>query len=244
MSNLKTKNMKVKQFFFIGFVFLNSLCFCFEESFIDDTSKITQLPPLSYLIEIACNNSPLIRNQENIIEQKGLELKMEKKSWLNYISLNSNYSRGTNNAQINGSTVVPTYTTTASNWYNAGVSINLPFSALANKKHNTSLKKLNQSIEEDNLELLRKNIKLLIADLYSDIELKMKVLELRADAVLQSNLNYEYAEIEFKNNTISIAELSKVHEENVKAKIQYEESKKDYWLAIKLLEENVGQKIK
>ncbi len=233
------KKMVDKKIVFGTLIIISFKCFAFDEPINNDTTKTTKLPPLYYLIELAYENSPLLNSQENIIEQKKLELKMEKKSWLNYISLNSNYSRGTNNAQINGSTVLPTYTSTASNWYNTGVSINLPISSLANKKHNTSIKKLNQSIEEDNLELLRKNIKLLIADLYSEIELKMKVLELRADAVLQSNLNYEYAEIEFNNNTISIAELSKVHEENVKAKIQYEESKKDYWLAVKLLEENV-----
>jgi outer membrane protein TolC len=220
---------------------LNS--YCIEINKPDSISSI-KLPTLSYLIEVAYENSPLIKSQTNVIEQKKIELKIEKKSWLNFISVNSNYSRGTNNAQINGTTVIQTNTSTVSNWYNTGVSLNLPFAAIISRKQNASIRKLNQSIEEDNLEILKQKIKLLIADLYSNIELKMRILELRSDASLQSNINYKYAEIEFKNNTITIAEFSKVYEEYIKAKIQFEEAKKDYWYAIKLLEENVGKKIK
>ena len=209
-----------------------------------DSVFLTKLPPLSYLIELAYKNSPLIKSQENIIEQKELEIRIEKKTWLKYVSLNGNYSRGTNNTQTNGNTIFQNYTSSEVNWYNAGVNLNLPFSAISNRKHRTSIKRVNQLIEENNLELIRREIKLLIADQYVNVELKLKTLELRGDALLQSNLNYEYAQIEFNNNAISIADLSKVHEENVKAKINYEESKKDYWLSIKNLEVNIGQKIK
>lgn len=244
MYKLKSITKSLSQLIFITISLIVSLkSYCFEDSNIDSIS-FKKLPPLSYLIEVAYENSPLLNSQENIIEQKKLELKIEKKSWLNFISLNSNYSRGTNNAQINGTTVIQTNTSTVSNWYNTGVSLNLPLAMIANRKQNTSIRKLNQSIEEDNLEILKQKIKLLIADLYSNIELKMRILELRSDASLQANLNYKYAEIEFKNNTINIAEFSKVYEEYIKSKIQFEEAKKDYWYAIKLLEENVGKKIK
>ena len=53
-------------------------------------------------------------------------------------------------------------------------------------------------------------------EMYVDIEVSSTMLLLRNEAVSVSNLQYSYAAVEFKNNTISIAEYSRVHEANVK----------------------------
>ena len=69
-------------------------------------------------------------------------------------------------------------------------------------------------------------------------------MRLRNDAVVISEINYNYAEVELGNNAIELLDYSKIHIETVKAKIFMLEARRDYTLALSLLEEVSGVKIK
>ena len=83
-----------------------------------------------------------------------MEENIQKKDWLNSISLRSNYLRGTNQTGIYRN-LNPTFTTTASNWYGVGVNVNIPLTLIANRKDKISLQKLNHQIELNYLEELK-----------------------------------------------------------------------------------------
>jgi outer membrane protein TolC len=209
----------------------------------ESDSSLIKLPPLKNLIDSAYINSPVILSQKVVIEQRNLETDIEKKLWLKLISVNSNYSRGTNNAQVEG-TLTPTFSTTVTNWYGAGASIKIPLSFIANRKKQISITKLRKSVEENKLYELKRNLKILIIDLYMDALLKGKIMSLKNEAIVMANLNYKYAEISYKNNTLEMEMYTKAFEANVNAKINFEIAKTNYIIALSLLEENVGIKLK
>ncbi len=206
-----------------------------------DTNSVN-LPILSILIDSAYQHSPMLKSQELLVQQKKIMTSIEKKSWMNALSFNSNYSQGTNNAQTEG-VVIPSYTKTSSAWYNAGLSFNISLSTLLNRKNSISISKINYEIEQNNLEEGKAILRKLLLELYTNVLLNEKKLRIRNEAVIIANLNFSYAEIEYKNNSITLAEFTKIHESTIKSNIYYEESKRDYQLSIAVLEELVGIKL-
>ncbi|MDB4533975.1 TolC family protein [Vicingaceae bacterium] len=201
------------------------------------------MPNLKNLIDSAYINSPVILSQKVVIEQRNLETDIEKNLWLKLISVNSNYSRGTNNVQIEGA-LTPTFSSTVTNWYGAGASIKIPISTIVNRKKQISIAKLQKSIEENKLAELKKSLKTLIINLYMDVLLKEKIMSFKNESIVMANLNYKYAEISYKNNTLEIEMYTKAFEANINAKINFEIAKTNYIVALSLLEGNVGIKLK
>jgi outer membrane protein TolC len=210
---------------------------------VDSSFSSLRLPNLSTLIDSAYNNSPLLQSQELKLSQKEILTKIEKKMWMKSLSFNSNYSRGTNNSQIDG-IVIPTYTQTSSNWYNTGLSLNISLSTILNRKNVISISKINYTIEENKLEEAKRSLRKIILELYTLVLMNEKILKIRNNAVIISRMNFSYAELEYKNNSISLADYSRIHEGNIKSNILYEESKRDYLLSISILEETVGIKLR
>ncbi len=223
---------------------LSILIMAYSPSFSQTDTEIDaiNLPALENLLDSAYQNSPLLKSQELLVQQKKIMTSIEKKSWMNALSFNSNYSQGTNNAQTEG-VVIPSYTKTSSAWYNAGLSFNISLSTLLNRKNSISISKINQEIEQNNLEEGKSILKKLLFDLYTKVILDEKKLKIRNQAAVFSNLNFSYAEIEYKNNTITLAEFTKIHESKIKSNINYEEAKRNFKLSIVALEELVGIKL-
>ena len=224
----------------IGIIFIsNSDCF----AQLDTNLFLIKLPALATLIDSAYINSPLIQSQELIVEQKKIYTSIEKKAWLNSLFLNSNYSRGTNNAQTEG-VIVPTFTKTSSDWYNAGLSFNISLATILNRKNFISISKINHEIEINNLQEGKKDLQKLILKLYTEVLMYQKILKIRNDALVVSSINYSYAEIEYQNNSITLTDFTRIHESTIKSTIFYEEAKRDYLISIGDLEEAVGIKLR
>jgi len=231
--------IKIASFIVSSLLLSNFICTAQVENSINSI----ELPPLHLILDSALKNSPIIHSQQLLVNQNKVLTSIEKKSWSKLLSFNSNYSRGTNNTQIEGG-LVQSYTNTLSNWYGVGLSLNIPLSSILNRKHNIENVKINYEIETSNLNQIRIELQKLITTLYMDINLKAKTLELRSDALIVSNIQFSYAEIKFKNSSIDITDFSKIHEINVQTKIFYEEAKRDYILSLSILEETAGIKLR
>jgi len=215
--------------------------FCIAQE--DTTISIIELPPLGTLLDSAYQNSPLIKSQEHYLDQKKLLTSIEKKAWLNAISINANYTRGTNNAQIDGN-LIPTYTTTVTNLFGAGFSLKLSLETILNRKNYISVIKSQYAMEEARLEEIKIVLKKMIIDLYTKVQVNKKRIEILNSADIISEMSYSYAELQFKNNTIDLAVFSKVQEQNVRTKLLYEESKQQYLKSLMDLETTVGIKLR
>jgi outer membrane protein len=202
------------------------------------------LPPLSDLIDSAMIKSFEIRAQKTRIQQKKELTSIEKKKILRALTFNSQYSRGNNVAAIdNQLNNQPYYTKAVTDFYSGGIFLNVSIFQFAARKNNIENAKLQISIEQNNLEIVKRNLKIEISNIYMDIELKYKIMNMRAEALSVSNMNLSYIEKSFTNNLIKMATYSDVVEVNIKLKVAYEQSYTDYIKSVILLEEISGIKL-
>ena len=131
----------------------------------------TKLPPLAELLEIAYQNSPLISSKSMYAEQNKISLSLKKKMWLRTISINGNYSRSTGVDQIEGANLPLINSTRLSNWYGAGIGINMPLSVIFNRKNNIGFAKLDQQIQQNDFLQIKRKIKERVTELYNDVKL-------------------------------------------------------------------------
>lgn len=208
-------------------------------------SEAIILPPLAELVDLALENSPIIKAQKLIIEQKILGTELEKKLIMRALTLNTQYSYGNNSASVNNQIIGTPYTTsTAANFYSGGLFLNLSLFQVAARKESIQHARLFYEIELENMELLKRNTRIEITNLYSDCLLKAKIVEMRREALSLSSINLEYIEKAFKENNAEIQSYSDVMEVHIKMKVAYEQAATEYFQSIAILEEKVGIKIK
>lgn len=210
-----------------------------EESF------LLTLPPLVDLVDSALENTFLINAQQKRIQQKKELTSIEKKKIFRALTLNTQYSYGNNSAVVDNQRANQPYlTATATNFYSGGLFINVSLYQFIARKNNIENARLQIEIEKDNLEIMKRNIRVEITNLYLDCSLKAKVVKLRRNALSVSNMNFEYAEQSFAENTMKIQTYTDIAEVNVKMKVAYEQAFSDYIKSIVTLEEYSGTKIR
>ena len=198
-----------------------------------------ELLPLHQLIDSAKLNSPLLHQQAFLIERRQLMIRQQKNIWLKSIKLNSSYTYGNNYSIIDG-TMGEISTNIASNRYGLGVSISLPLYDIFSRKNTIKMADIDYKIEKEELIEIEMFIEQTITEMYYNIQLKGKILSIRNDALVVSNINFNYTELEFQNNTIDISVYSKVLEVKVKAQVALENAKTDYLISLMNLEVAVG----
>jgi outer membrane protein TolC len=209
------------------------------------TSNLLTLPPLIHVVDSALQNASIIDAQKKRIQQKKELTSIERKKIFRALTINSQYSYGNNSALIDNQRATQPYlTATATNFYSGGLFINVSIYQIIARKNNIENARLQIEIEKDNLEIIKRNIRVEITNLYLDCSLKAKVVHLRRNALSISNMNYEFAEQSFAENTIKIQTYTDVAEVNVKMKVAFEQAFSDYIRSIITLEEYSGIKIR
>ncbi len=175
--------------------------------------------------------------------QQEFLVKNERISWLKALALTSNYNYGTNSTNIDGN-IAQTYSTTATNWYGAGLSLSLPLSVVINRSRNIQIAKIDYEIEKENLREIKISLNKIVSELYINTQLNERVLRLRSNSLQTMEVNYHLASLEFKDNIIDISSFSKIHEIYTTASISFEKARSDYELSIIKLEETIGIKLR
>ena len=202
------------------------------------------LPPLSAVLDSALLNSPILKAQEILIRQKRVLTTLEKKMVMRALTLNSQYSRGNNSAFVDNQLYgVPYTTSTATNFYSGGFFLNLSLFQVAARKESIQNARMTYEIESINMDLLQRNVRIELTNIYTDCVLKAKILKMRREALSVSNINFHYAEKAFNDNEVDIQVYADVVEVNIKMKVAYEQALTEYCQSIVLLEETAGIKL-
>ena len=202
-----------------------------------------ELLPLNQLLDSAKMNSPLMHQHELLLQRKFLLIREQRNQWLKTIKLNSSYSWGNNYSIIDGSQGEIS-TNIASNRYGLGVSVSLPLYDLFSRKNTIKMAEIDYDIQKEEINDVEILINRTVTELYYQIELKGKILSIRNDALIVSNINFNYTELEFENNAVDISVYSRMLETKVKAKIAFQNAKTDYLISLINLEETVGIKLR
>lgn len=207
--------------------------------------EMIELPTLQEVYIMALNYSPLLKSKKQIIDKKKINISIEKKMWLKSIQFEGNININENiNAYNYPQTQITNRVNNLTNAYGAGVSLKISLYELLGRKNDINIAKIEHEIEEDtyksNLQFFRNKIN----DIYLDVKMKQEVYLLRIEALGVANITHEYAELELRNNKIKLADYSRVHETKVKMQVALYQAKKNYLLALAILEEEIGIKIR
>lgn len=237
--------MKINHHIFAAIAFVLSLSFANGQTSADSVfSQLEfEIPPLDQAIAYAIENSPQIKHQRLIIEQKQLKISLDKKLILRAFTLNSQYSYGNNSAIVNNQLATAPYTSaTATNFYSAGLFLNISAFQVSARKKIVETAKLNLKIEEDQLEYIIQDITRQVKELYVDLKVCKEILILRNEAMSVAKLGLDFAEKDFKNHTSGVETYSDAYEAYIKLKIAKEQSYGAYLSKLYDFEKLIGSK--
>ena len=221
---------------------LFSLPFClFGQIDIDSLNQnyddlgIIELPTLQEAIDSAIANSPTIKMHEALHARSRFELEAYKSDWAKDFALIAETKLGNfgNNLALDNLSV----------GYGGGVGVRIPLSLIVGRKQNVNLR-IQESIVRDQKRLEEiQYLKMEVARLYNDLVLKEKVLILNNEAYNNMKVNYQFAQLQFNDDQITIEAYTKVYDFYVKSMVSFEKSKTEYKSALFIFEEMIGVEI-
>lgn len=230
------------------FIVLTSMNVSSQENNLSEKSNLEEmieLPSLQEVYILALNNSALLKSKKKKVDQRELKIAVQKRLWLKSLQFGGNININENIDIYSYPDIdVTNRVNNLKNWYGAGISLQISLYTLLGRKKNIDIAKIDYDIEqhiyEDNLQAFRNKIN----EIYLDVKMKQEVYSLRMEALGVANITHEYAELELKNNTMKLVDYSSIHETKVKMQVSYHQSKKNYILALAILEEQIGIKLR
>lgn len=182
------------------------------ESLSPDDYLNLQLPPLDILFENA-KNSAAVDYYNVKMEEEASALKTEKRSWLKYFKFGSTYQWGLMGINTSFSdTNTPLfyqYSGARQNWYNVGVSINVPFDDFFDRGNRITRQQLKTKATQVEMEKWHEEQKIRIIEVYTQAVKELSVLKLKAESLSFANAQFQLVQQDFLNGHIDAGELSK-----------------------------------
>jgi len=209
-------------------------------------SEKFELPELNFCIESALKNSPLLKVSDKEVESILEEIKMQKKSWTEFIQIDGNtryglYNQLTVNDQITSD--IPSVGIQSDkqqlNYY-AGMTLKIPLSYFAKKKN--ELKILNYNIQKTELkkEQLKKDITQIVIEEYYKL-IHFKGLLNSYQMTLQTmKISYMKSIKDIENGNADFSELAKNTYSYSIAEEGYSKLKIDYFTQFYKLQSLTG----
>lgn len=208
--------------------------------------KVENLRPVEELITMALERSSTIKALNVSQQQTDEEIAMNKKKWLQHLSLNAgvNYGNGVVSDQLIGDQSTSlTYLTRQNVTYNMGVNIRLPFTEVSSRRNQIKIKELEieklDYLKDQEREMLKKEI----VKVYSDLKHYLTSIEIQSEVVQANEMALQVAEGYFKSGTLPLEQYRMAVESNYSSKLQFEKAKNEAWLAYNTLKTIVGQDI-
>ncbi len=201
------------------------------------------IPPLYVLIDSALNHNAMVRYRTQEIGAKETNLKSQKNYWTRNFGIQADGRYGNfNNNQI--SVVEGTSTLLASSTsqlnYGIGVYLKFPVFDAINRKNQVKRGKIEMEQARSLAEAQKDEVRQLVIKQYQELTLKQKLLNINSQNLGNAKVNMEMVEKEFRSGVISIYEYVRLSDMTARIESDYENSKSDFLLAKKLMENLVG----
>lgn len=172
-----------------------------------------ELPPLDTLIEWANKNSPMLKQQDALIDKTTADTKRIKKILLDAIKVNASFQNGnfgdpTVNKLLTG--------------YSAGASLQFSLYQLFGYKNQVNVYKAESKVAFYKKEEVAMDIRKLITILYNSVLSQNNILKIRSEGNYAAFTHTKMAEKQFSVGGIEVGELSRVTEIYTKAQVDYE----------------------
>lgn len=199
-----------------------------------------RLPPIDTLFESSAN-TPSVRIFDSMQEQARLDLKSERRKWLNYFGVQASYQYGMVGATSYSlvSEFLPytfQYSVGSQIWYSAGAYVRIPLDHLFDRRTRVRYQKLNIKRMEEEVERSHYEKKMEIVKLYYEAESLLATLPLLVENWRQAALQYEAMEGEYLSGQVSMQTLATSKSMEAQATIQLEQNKAQLRRMVALLE--------
>lgn len=199
---------------------------------VDTTIYNIQLPSLQTFIEAGLNNSPLLKIDDNEIEQNIQKLKIIKSAWSDNIFIEGLTKFGLfNQLIISGeagtSNEVGVQSANQQFNYYTGLSMKIPLSEFLNRKK--SIKIINRDLDNSKLkrQQLVNDFKLLIIDQYYKVVNLKEVFSFLIEDIQSKEISFLKAEKDLECGTVSIVDFSNIVTERRKSRESYYKTKNE-----------------
>jgi outer membrane protein TolC len=205
------------------------------------STKVLKLRPLDEIIDLALLNSPNLKaNQVDQIRQN-LTWQTQKGSWADIFTLNGTTLYGNGSvldANNNGSATAYILTDRRSFNFNLSLGVRLSGSDFLNRSKKAEIQRLQLDRLQQEKQQMMQNIRETVSILYTQLEVSLKILRLRAEALENQRTTFAIVEKYFKEGNFQASEYSTMLSKVTSAEEQYEQAKaeaKKYTLILKNL---------
>jgi outer membrane protein TolC len=188
--------------------------------------------PLSYYLESAVENSPILKMHAAQVDQKKLELHLMKYAWMREIYVTAdtklgNYGNANPVDQLNLG-------------YGTGAFVRFPLTAIVGNGDRKKIAKLDIEVSNYQRLNIEGELKKLVINQYNEVLLKRNLIKIQVEAVDVSLVNYKIAEEEYMGGTINIDAFSRTSQIYFTQLSALEKTKSEYKISIELLAEICG----
>lgn len=189
------------------------------------------------LVQLAWRNNPMSHSAGELVNQFKEESKVVANNWTNTVGVSGNLNefnvKNLTGNNDNGNLFFPRY-----NFY-----VQLPLSLIAQTPHAKKAARHKVAIAEDEVKLLKLELRAKVLKLYSDYKAYELVLNIRKQTMADGESNYLLVEQKFKNGDASVEEYLKMQNNRNEWKIQVAVAENLFVKSKLDLEEIIGMKI-
>lgn len=240
------KFKRIITLFFICIVFLSFSSKTLAQENEIDLSQFTDedylqlvLPPIDTLFAKMVT-LPKSKLYDYMVFEEELNIKSEKRKWLNFFKISTSYNYGYLGAEsiVEGNLVPAFYQTSqnAQNYYNVGVSFALPFADLIDRGNKVKQRKLKIEQIKYEQESFLDEQKLAVVELYSRAIQNLSLMKITLEAKNLAKIKAGIGNEDFINGKISPSDLSNIKSSEADAYARYESLRADLNIALLKLE--------
>ena len=214
-----------------------------EEADSKDNSYSLLIPKPSILIDSVFKRSAMMNFRNQRIGVKESDLKSFRREWTKNFGLVADTRYGTfDNFSTNITEINSTSTSSLSQQlnYTVGLFLKIPVFDVINRKNQIRIAKFEVNAAKDMVEFEKEQLRKTVIQLYQDLILKQKLLQIKSKRLGTGKVNLEMVEKEFRNGVIEISEYVIISELVSKMESEYETAMSDFIIAKQLLEDMAG----
>jgi len=205
------------------------------------------IPGLEECIQLALTNSPLLKANDQQTEKLLEEIKIKKKSWLDYIQIDANSRYGLFNmltmSQTTGGADIAVQQAKEQFNYFAGLTIKMPLSYFVN--HKSEQKMLKHSVKESELkkEELKNEISKLVVIEYFKLKNFSDLINTQQNNLQTTQIDYLKAKNDVKSGMLGMTEFASISTSYSKAVEAFTKTKNDYYTQFYILKILTGSNL-
>ena len=198
-----------------------------------------QLPSLADLIEIAIDNHPSVKFQEENITSSEYQIQYTKRQWQNNVVGSVNYFGGSQN-QVNVVSSEAIQSSVLGNGFRYGVTVNVPLFEFSGRKSRIRLYEHQTKSYVHKREVIELEVSRQVIKEYTYLVSMQRTLKIEAQFLEQAKLNLENVKMAFQRGDADITEWSRISEIEKKSRLDFEFARREYFNSYYQFEKLLG----